>query len=389
MLGLDADAASTEHGKSRPQLDSLECAMPLTPENCGITSDHIRKIQAIAKEKSCFIFARLVNPDSTKLIEEGYMTKKLDIHAKSSNWGPMAGFICVDSDLSKVVDEGTEKIERNKHAVTEALRTSGVGQVQLTISPARAAELASKGLFAQRSPDIAFDATSRKGKKTISFRFTTVADGKYSVSYKKNGGAFQPLMVIGYRNGGVVKAVTADYDIFAICPHFRAPGFRLGQVTQVRDQGMEGVLSHFQRSIKDLINQRCGPPDVVNHGTELNNPFPENEPQIAMFPPGGDHRLVERLKLHQIFGDLTIRGFHVYVNQQWNAAFKTHIGAKMSRLQNPALRATLRLEYMREADFGGLTLDGYGGETRTAMTMQKFGTEVANNRATSIRPRWR
>lgn len=365
--------------------------MPLTPENCGITARHIGRIQTIAQEKRCFLFVRLVNTDSTTLIDEGYRTKKLDIHAKSSNWGPMAGFICEDSNLSKVVDEGEgEKLRRNEHAVHEALRTAGVGKVQLAISAARANELVRKGLFAAWTEGTPFQAHSRKRRKTMYFQLGPERrDDKLLVRYGSTAEALRPLMVIGYRDEDGVEAVTADYDMFAICPHFSAPGFSLGRVTQVGEQGMQGVLSAFQRTMKDLINQRCGPPDVVNHGTELNNPFPENEPMVAMFPPGGKHRLVERVKLHQIFGDLTIRGFHAYVNDLWGAAIKTHIGAKMSRLRNPALRATLRLEYLDPADFNGLDLTGYGGETGTAATMQRFGVEVANNSAATVRPRWR
>jgi hypothetical protein len=370
--------------------------MPLTPDNCGITARHIGVIQNIARERQSFIFARLVNRDSTTLIDEGYRTKKLDIHAKSSNWGPMAGFICVDSTLSKVVSEGAEKIRRNEQAVREGLHHAGVGQVQLAISLNRADELARKGRIPGGwAPGVPF-ALPIPGQGGRSLRFRIGEDGSRAEPLRKRpvyvgqrDDALAPLMVLGYRQGEEVIAVTADYDLFAICPHHSAPGFQLGRVVQVHEQGALGTLSTFQRTIKDLINQRCGPPDVVNHGTELNNPFPENEAQIAMFPPGGNHRLVPRGKLHQIFGDMTIRGFHVYVNDLWGVAFKTHIGAKMSRLRNPALRATLRLEYLDPGDFAGMNLDGYGNEVGTAATMQRFGVEVANNRASTVRPPWR
>ena len=360
----------------------------LTPGNCGITTRHIGNFQAIAKEKRCFIFVRLVNRDSTTLIDEGYATKKLDIHAKSSDWGPMAGFICTDSSLSKVADDATKRA-KNDNDVKHARHAPGVGTVALEISTTRAQELQNKGTFPAVAPGTPFEATSKGKGTTRKFRLDQTRDGKLAVLYEK-GGHFVPVEVLGYKDAsGVVKAVTADYDIFAICPHHSAPGFSLKSVAQVSGTATEGVLSSFQKMIKREINLRCGPPDVVNHGTELNNPFPENEAQIAMFPPGGDHRLVLRAQLHLMFGDMAIRGFHVYVNQLWGAAFKTHIGAKMSRLQNPALRGALRLEHLPETDFDGLRLDGYGGNVGTAATAQRFGVEVANNRAQSVRPAWR
>jgi hypothetical protein len=362
----------------------------LTPENCGITQAHIQIIQNIAREYSCFIFVRQVNTDSTSLIEEGYKTKKLDIHAKSSNWGPMAGFICADENLSKVVDDGSKKLETNRHAIQKALRTTGVGNVQLMISRSRVSELINKNLFDEQQPNRVFEANSPKNTKQMRFQFEEAGDEKYRVFYWPEGSiAKKPLMVLGYKDGQMVVPVTADYDIFAICPHFSAPHFNIKNVTRVSDNGMAGVLSKFQSFLIGIINSRCGGNPVVNHGTELNNPFPEIDPNLAMFPPGGNNRLVDRLKLHQIYGDLTIRGFHAYVNQYWSTAFKAHIGSKMSRLRNPAVRGgKFQPEYLSPSDFNGLDIGAYDDLGSRSRAMQRFGDEVANNLASSIRPRW-
>ncbi|MBP9960384.1 MAG: hypothetical protein KBF07_00260 [Pseudomonas sp.] len=366
----------------------LEEVSMLTEIDCGMTRDHINVFQSLAREYSTFIFVRPVNQDSTSLIAEGYSTKKLDIHAKSSNWGPMSGFICVDSELSKVVDEGPDKVAKNREAVRHALRTDGVGQTELIIPYTRIEELVKKGLFTHAGMGGSFQASSRKNVKQMRFECERSADGRCHVYYYP-AGKKMPVMVIGYKHEGAVIAVTADYDIFAICPHHTAPGFSSASVANVTDQGLLGVLSRFQENLIRVINSRCGKHPVVNHGTELNNPFPENDRELAMFVPGGNARMINRGHLHDIFGDLAIRGFHVYSNSRWNAAVRTHIGSRMSRLQNPAVRGACATKYLSDADFNGLSVRGYGGETRLAFAQDKFGKELVNNSAADIRPRWR
>ncbi|WP_218197057.1 hypothetical protein, partial [Pseudomonas sp. FFUP_PS_473] len=45
--------------------------------------------------------------------------------------------------------------------------------------------------------------------------------------------------------------------------------------------------------------------------------------------------------------------------------------------------------HLSDADFNGLSVRGYGGETRLAFAQDKFGKELVNNSAADIRPRWR
>lgn len=363
----------------------------LTEDNCGIVARHIQVIQEIAKERATFIFVRPVNRDATSLIASGFGTKRLDIHAKSANWGPMSGLICVDSALSKVTDEGDGAVQKNRAAVAHALHTRGVGQVQLMLPPTRIEELVGKGLFSETRPGQIFEARSPKKKTTMRFVFEQDGSGPNLRVYYFPAGAAgkQPLMVLGYANGQQIVAVTADYDLFAICPHFSTPGFALNWVVGVQQRGMQGTLSAFQQMLIGEINQRCGGPPVVNHGTELNNPFPESDRELAMFVPGTDSRMVERYWLPAIFGDLAMRGFHVYFNAAWSPAVTTRYGAKINQLRNPARRGGYALAALREPDFNALSVEGYGDETRTAFAQQRFGTEVANGLAASVRPRWR
>lgn len=362
--------------------------MSLTSKESGITERHIKEINSISKKYSCFIFMRLVNPNSTSLIDEGYKTKKLDIHAKSSDWGPMAGFICVDSMLSKLAGASQERLEHNKNDVKKSLNAYGVGKTQLVISKQRVEELIRNNIIMLQDPRQEFTA-SKPNVPAVRFKLEPQGD-KYSVFYWPAGSKDQqPLFVMGYTENNITTAVTADYDLFAICPHHTSKNFTKNTVTKVSDYGMQGVLSLFQRKLISEINRRCGPSAVINHGTELNNPFPEDDPQLAMIAPFGRSRIVQTRDLHHIFADLSLKGFHVYVNQCWNAAIKAHINAKISRLGRPSMISTCKLEYFKEEDFGGLDILGYEGEYNKSFASRDFLKHIVNNSSTSIKPRWK
>jgi hypothetical protein len=73
--------------------------MPLP--GSGIVDAHVGAITTVAQRRNCFIFVRPTNEDSMRLIAEGFATKSMDIHAKSSDWGPMAGFVPMDTAFDK------------------------------------------------------------------------------------------------------------------------------------------------------------------------------------------------------------------------------------------------------------------------------------------------
>ena len=68
----------------------------------GVAQDHVEALRRVCAERKVFLFLRPTDPASTRLIKEGYATKSMDIHHKSSNWGPMAGMVPVDPAFNKV-----------------------------------------------------------------------------------------------------------------------------------------------------------------------------------------------------------------------------------------------------------------------------------------------
>ncbi len=67
----------------------------------GVVPDHVDPLLRVARELNAFILIRPVNLQATGLIKANFDTKDLHCKGKSSDWGPQAGFICVDQSLSK------------------------------------------------------------------------------------------------------------------------------------------------------------------------------------------------------------------------------------------------------------------------------------------------
>ena len=75
--------------------------MSFSDRDSGVVNEHIVKLEQARKELNLFLFIRPTEYDSTKLIQQGYATKSMSVHDKSSNWGPMAGFVPCDQFFSK------------------------------------------------------------------------------------------------------------------------------------------------------------------------------------------------------------------------------------------------------------------------------------------------
>lgn len=81
---------------------------------------HGAVIQQVADALNCYILFRECGPLNVKLIEEHYAMKSSRLHAKSCDWGPMAGFVCMDPRLNKKADEKTLALNRAENAAALA-----------------------------------------------------------------------------------------------------------------------------------------------------------------------------------------------------------------------------------------------------------------------------
>lgn len=310
-------------------------------QQSGITLKHWQDFKEAAATQG-FIFVRPVNPLATRLIEEGAATKAMDIHGKSADWGPQAGFIPADQGLSKKAGQKAE-VAKGNASVAESLKLKHVGEAPLELSPSRVAELQSRGLLpADATNGEAFTAPGGKGQE---YRFKLVeVEGEGQPKYKvlvQNPGEkdFTDLKVLGYTREGHafqpatvpqsnVDPVTADYDLFATCPH-RDDLLAAGDLAEaykegdgIRDKVAEGLgkLTEWDERTMDMLNEKmqgAEGPRVVNHGPETSNPFPEADPEIVMFTPSGRARTVAREDLPQIWRDMFAEGYVVPHNEAW------------------------------------------------------------------------
>ena len=109
----------------------------------GIPHGHCEGFRAVARAERCVVVSRAVGPVCTLLIEEGYAMKSFRIHGKSSDWGPMAGFVVRDPRLSKLGLKGeADQRKEHGHALTDSNRQGWqAGTDAVKISSARLAWL--------------------------------------------------------------------------------------------------------------------------------------------------------------------------------------------------------------------------------------------------------
>jgi hypothetical protein len=93
-------ASGTAEGPIDPNRE-----IDLTPDRSGMPTAHARRIAEFCREHDVFVFVRPSERETMELIDAGFATKSMDIHDKSSNWGPMAGAVPLDRAFSKKVAE--------------------------------------------------------------------------------------------------------------------------------------------------------------------------------------------------------------------------------------------------------------------------------------------
>jgi hypothetical protein len=112
----------------------------------GMPPEHAAAFAAAARQEQCVISSRQLGRVCTGLMTEGYDTKGFRIKSKSCDFGPMAGFLCLDERFHK---KGAAYNARQRADIEHALhgdRWDGTGRwkagtEQICLTPARLAEL--------------------------------------------------------------------------------------------------------------------------------------------------------------------------------------------------------------------------------------------------------
>lgn len=250
--------------------------------NQGIPSSYLQKMQEVADEQGVLIAVRPVEKICRTLIEEGYGSKGLHIKGKSSNWGPMAGFIPVNQHFSKL-SGNPEKVATYNQKNHDAIHVKkNAPQEQLHISSRRIEELEGMGILTNAHNTepttgyhdaVRFEAAPKNGPLET-FEAHLRPDGQWDV-FSGSGNSREKLMVI---------PLTADFDLLFVHSHYE--DVDLGQ--QDKKQPFHptlGIVSEKTTSVIDALNTKFdrGGPDrnMVHHGADTENPVTEME---ANFP---------------------------------------------------------------------------------------------------------
>ncbi|WP_311746538.1 anthrax toxin-like adenylyl cyclase domain-containing protein [Proteus penneri] len=288
---------SLGYNNKKNEINKIKIGMPIKDQKI---------FSQIAEEKGIIIGVRPIDVNSTSLISSGeYSSKNLAIKAKSSDWGPMAGFIPVDQSLAKA--SAQKNLLKYNKAVEEAINSGAASVSKLYISAERVNELVENKvidyLYDKNSP-IKFEVI-HNNKTHEFFLEPKIIENKqyYLVQYYNHSGT-EPVLVMSDPISN--KPMIADYDLFTVI----YPYSHLGTNTRVnkpvsweewkqsvnyaeltdkqkilyndkllyeKNEGHQlGFISQQIKELKKELNTALGRStgmEIVHHGADDANPF--------------------------------------------------------------------------------------------------------------------
>ncbi|WP_271787575.1 anthrax toxin-like adenylyl cyclase domain-containing protein [Aeromonas salmonicida] len=294
-------------------LDHQAVKSLFTSHGVGVPVGHAMRMQAVAKEKNTVFGIRPVEGMVTTLIDEGYPTKGLSVKGKSANWGPQAGFICVEQGLSKRENRGEVEIGKLNQAVAKGMG-NGYTQADLKISHQRIGELIEKfGLEAEGGGSVRLLLAQGPSGKPYEFVAKQEGDSHmYQISLK---GEEKAIQVLADPKSGL--PMTADYDLFMVAPpieEYGSGGADARSNTAVkykplpndpyttetfysRQDANHGNTTSRTRQLVDTLNETLGRGEHKNmfhHGDDAGNPVSamgDNFPATFYLPQAMEHRV--------------------------------------------------------------------------------------------------
>ncbi|WP_410993506.1 anthrax toxin-like adenylyl cyclase domain-containing protein [Bacillus cereus] len=361
---------STKLEKNIQQTDEIHVKKNIEAiAGSGLVPSHVENFKKIAQNTHTYMFFRPVNTLSTSLIKKGASTKGLNVHGKSSNWGPMAGYIPVDQDLSKKYGTKNAVEKGNKDNEDSFAKNDGLAgrdhitKIILTLDEDRIEELQKEKLLQKATEEtddkqiyLMFDVKNpsyefRMDKQTGQVQYKTKKGQTTTLGTELEKWTF--LEVMAKVVNGEPKALTADYDLFALAPNLseikkRIPAgeweqflatekpvekwksatrliIKHGLNRENKEDG-KGTLTDWQRDMINILNQAAIDSGytggtVINHGTEQDNTeFPEQDQEIFVIAPNGETFLTESWGDTQKFivKNVIQEGYLFYHNRSYN-----------------------------------------------------------------------
>ena len=285
----------------------------------------------------------------------------MDIHDKSSNWGPMAGFVPCDPAFCKVPTGAPQRgLRPHSHGLAHPVHLELPSRVisQLiglkitnavfgaTVMPTTRGDRSIDGVPARfdlygAHPTVQGDrgftlyrpmAAPAGLYKDLWFaiderRTVWWVDMRPADSFRRERSVtLRPVWVWAYDVAGGRKPVTGDYDIWALVPHISRLNSLDDHALVSLDQtshGASAASAHFKR-ISAELNEACGRSanTVFNHGAEAQNfGFAQkHDKEILMFPPVSDPTRVRKIpmdRMTHVLAEIEHAGYLVLLNRVW------------------------------------------------------------------------
>jgi hypothetical protein len=351
----------------RPLAEVVANNIAAIAPNTGISINHLHKLHDIAKHHDCIIAFRPVDPHNAQLIEQGFPTKGLAIKGKSSNIGPLYGFVPFEQALARPLGKSQSELEEAQMQTSTCVHAGHSVKIPLELSESRIRYLISVGVmtiigvgspkhFNVRAPD----------HPDLAFSLSRTDLGNYRVLLdNKRVEVLAPLKT----DGKPLRPYTADYDLFFLMPTWdklpsqsqRRPsiqppafGEHRTSLTSLKNKVVDNVSQHFAPPIAshsdpidyitsleslviDNINRELrgdllaeyhagpSPWNLVHHGSDEGNPktnFASNLPATIIAPTalgslGAIILANDKRALAEVLEEAQARGYVLSGNRKW------------------------------------------------------------------------
>ena len=274
----------------------------------GISAEHLHKLHDIAKEHKCIIAFRPVDPHNAQLIAEGLPTKGLEVKGKSSNVGPLYGFIPANQALARTTGKTPEQIAALQAQTDTCLAKGDATKINLELSKPRFNYLIDEKLIVKSGGARDHFEVSVPGHAHVKFTLKRTDQDTYQVLHDG-----KPVEVLAPPADGKApaKPYTADYDLFFLMPSWdqvsavtqrrssarpadplepravlrRMTGDSADQASAARSATPDNHVTALETRIIDDINTRLrgdllaqyqakgpSPWNLVHHGSDEGNP---------------------------------------------------------------------------------------------------------------------
>lgn len=302
--------------------DSTHCqqGQPIS----GIPATHLKTLSNYAIQENLIYGIRPISPLATSLIEAGYPTKPLSIKGKSADWGPQAGFICVDQNFSKLVGQ-PERVEKYNALISKNIENGEAVGVPLVITNDRVIELIEKDCL------ISFPSV---GKNRVLYAKSSALDGQifqFDAIHQPNGDYRieidgKPIYVLSQPE--IHEPFVPDYDLLLVAPHIGDYGTLDTVVPSERNDVKLGTANQRLLKLADDIHRALDRDEqhkLIHHGSDVNNESSEltdNFP-VTLFLPKliGKYREITVLDSAEALAEFIQaaknEGYQIPINERW------------------------------------------------------------------------